>query len=51
MAWSFNYRTFDAKCERINQVLGGLRPGGRELVKLDNDKFYEHIDLIRYPER
>jgi hypothetical protein len=51
MVWSYNYRTFDAKCERINEVLGGLRPGGKELVKLDNDKFYEHADLIRYPER
>ncbi|MCU1461343.1 MAG: hypothetical protein JWO37_1418 [Acidimicrobiales bacterium] len=51
MVWSFNYRTFGNSCERINAVLAALRPGGRELVKLDNDKFFEHADLIRYPER
>ena len=51
VVWSFNYRTFDAKCERINQVLAVSRPGARELVRLDNDKFFEHADLIRYPGR
>jgi hypothetical protein len=51
MVWAFNYHTFDAKCERINEVLGVMRPGSRQLVKLDNDRFFEHADLIRYPER
>ncbi len=47
MVWSTGYRTFDAKCEQILNVLGIARPSNATLVRPD-DGIYEFMGLTRY---
>lgn len=48
LVWATEYRTLEGKCEGLVQALLTSRPGGREVVKQDPDRFEKH-GLIRFP--
>ena len=47
--FGIGYRTLGSSCEAIKDQLTTLRPGAQQLVTSDDERFYEHSFLFRYP--
>jgi hypothetical protein len=49
LLWAAQYRTYDAKCQEIADLLGTLRPPANQLYEEDPTNYYEHANLVRFP--
>jgi hypothetical protein len=49
LVWSGDYRSVEAKCQRLNEDLVNLRAGSSVVVENDAAKYFEHAALAHFP--